>query len=52
MLEERPVGGDQWAIELYGERQERGIVEGEAKLLAEAGGPFERGSQKAILFIY
>ena len=42
MLEEGPVSGDKWAIKLYGERQERGIVEGEAKLLAEAGSPFEQ----------
>ena len=42
MLEEGPVSGDKWAIKLYGERQERGIVEGELKLFTEAGGPFEQ----------
>jgi hypothetical protein len=42
MLEEGPVSGDKWAIELYGERQERGIVEGELKLFTETGSPFEQ----------
>ncbi len=42
MLEGGPVSGDKWAIELYGERQERGIVEGELKLFAETGSPFEQ----------
>ena len=42
MLEEGPVSGDKWAIELYSECQERGIVEGELKLFAETGSPFEQ----------
>jgi len=52
MLEEGPVSGDKWAIKLYGERQERGIVEGELKLFTETGSPFEQRCGGRVLRLW
>jgi hypothetical protein len=35
-FEERTIGGNQRAIELHGECQERGVVKGKVKLLADS----------------
>ncbi len=41
-VEEPSVGGDQGAINLDGERQERSVVEREEQFFAEAGSSFEQ----------
>ena len=35
-FEKRTIGGNQWAIELHGECQERGVVKRTVKLLADS----------------
>jgi len=42
-LKETAIGGNQWAIQLYGKCQERCIIEGEIQFTTEPGCLFQKG---------
>src|SRR6266705_3481527 len=37
-----PVGGDVWTVQLHGQRDEGGVVEGQTELAPQTGGPLQK----------